>query len=203
MRRSLALGGTLLVLLLSACATQQPQIPGDTSWAEHQASVAQFDTWTAFGKLALRTPEMAESASMEWHQREGNTLLQLSGPLGVNATTIAKQGNTFSITQGEDRRELDLSDPQALQRQTGWDLPLAALPHWLKGVPAPALEVQLLELEPHKPGLLQTLRQDDWEIRYQEYGRFEQLTLPVRLQIQRGTTSVRVIIRAWATGAAQ
>jgi outer membrane lipoprotein LolB len=203
MRLSRPLGSTVLVLLLTACAAHQPPAPRDSNWSARQASLAQFDTWTASGKLALRTPELSESVSMEWRQQGDATRLLLSGPLGVNATTIEKEGDTLSISQGDDRRALDLSDPLALERATGWNLPLGALPYWLKGLPAPELAVQDLELASDNPALLQTLRQDDWEIRYEQYADFDQRTLPVRLHIQQGTTSVRVIVRAWETGEAQ
>jgi outer membrane biogenesis lipoprotein LolB len=57
-----------------------------------------------------------------------------------------------------------------------------------------------MELGPD-PGLLLTLRQDDWDIRYEAYARFGELTLPTRLHLQRDTTSVRLIIRQWQLAA--
>ena len=93
---------------------------------------------------------------------------------------------------------MDISTPDAIALNTGWDLPLLALTHWLKGLPSPDIKVQRLELDPQTE-LLRTLEQDDWEIRYEKYGQFKEFTLPTRLQIQRGATRVKVIISHWQT----
>lgn len=195
-RTNLPLAVLLLALLLSACAGQPPRPVNEFSWEEHRARLQALTHWDASGKLALRTSELSESASLEWRQRGPSSTLQLSGPLGVNATTVYSDGASLVIRQGEDTHTLDLSDPLEFERRTGWDLPLQALPHWLKGVPAPGLAVQDLEVG-QDPTLLQTLQQDDWEIRYEQYAPFDLYRLPTRLTIQRATTTVRVIIRSW------
>jgi outer membrane lipoprotein LolB len=195
-RTRLPLAATLLALLLSACAGQVARPVIESSWEEHRDRLQALTHWDAIGKLALRTSELAESASLEWRQQGPSTTLQLSGPLGVNATTVYSDGASLVIRQGEDTHTLDLSDPLEFERRTGWDLPLQALPHWLKGVPAPDLAVQYLEVG-QDPTLLQTLQQDDWEVRYQQYARFELFMLPTRLTIQRASTTLRVIIRDW------
>lgn len=192
---SLPLAAMLLALLLNACAAQ-PRSVIESSWEEHQARLEALTHWDATGKLALRTSELSESASLEWRQQGPSTTLQLSGPLGVNATTVYSDGANLVIRQGEDTHTLDLSDPLEFERRTGWDLPLQALPHWLKGVPAPKLAVQYLELG-QDPTLLQTLQQDDWEVRYEQYAPFDRYRLPTRMTIRRATTTVRVIIRSW------
>ena len=202
MNNSLPLAGALLALLLTACAGQQPRPVGDASWEEHSGRLLALTSWTAKGKLALRTPELSESATMNWRQQDGHTRLELSGPLGVNATTLDSDGQTLEVRQGDETRSLDLSDPLELERLTGWDLPLLALPHWLKGLPAPELAIQGMELGPD-PSLLQSLQQDGWEIRYDQYESFDRLALPTRLHIQRAATSVRLIIRSWQAGPQQ
>lgn len=190
------LAAALLVLLLGACAAQQPQPGGDATWDEHETRLRALTHWSASGKLALRTPDMSESANLQWQQRAGRTQLQLSGPLGVNPTTLTSDGVTLEIQQGEESRVLDLADPQELARRTGWELPLLALPHWLKGAPAPELDIQFMAFGA-VPSLLQTLQQDDWEISYEQYRTFRQLDLPTRLHIRRADTSVKVIISDW------
>jgi outer membrane lipoprotein LolB len=195
--RSLTL--SLLLALLAACTTPIQQIkPTSTNWKAHSAQLAGLERWTASGKLALRTAETAESASMVWQQEGSNTELQLSGPLGVGATSIHSDGRQLDIRRGNEHRTLDISSPDAIVLNTGWDLPLRALTHWLKGLPSPDSSVQELKLNP-QTGLLQTLRQDDWEISYEKYGQFQAFTLPTRLQIKRGTSGAKIIIAQWLT----
>jgi len=185
----------LLPLLLAACAAQPPRAP-DSNWEQHRSRLEALVIWSAQGKLALRTPDLSESASLDWRQHGVITRLQLSGPLGVAATTLYSNGQTLEIRQGDETRSWNLDDTTAVQRSTGWDLPLRAMPHWIRGLPAPGMPVQALETGPD-PALLQLLKQDDWEIHYEAYADFGDLTLPTRMRAERGDTSVRLIIRDW------
>jgi outer membrane lipoprotein LolB len=185
-----------LTVLLTACAGQQARLPTDASWTEHSARLQALDSWSAEGKLALRSAEQSESASLLWQQDGRNTRLQLSGPMGLNSTAIHSDGDRLEVRRGDDIRSFDISTPGAMVRNTGWDLPLQALPHWLKGLPAPDTRISGLELDPNRT-LLRTLHQGGWEIHYETYANFGDFTLPTRLQIQRADTSARVIIRNW------
>jgi len=116
--------------------------------------------------------------------------------MGVSATTITSDGQQMEVHPGKERRTFDISTPDAITLNTGWDLPLHALPYWLKGIPSPDSPAQLLELDTDR-NLLRQLQQDDWEVHYEQYEQFNNLTLPTRLRIQRDATSVRMIIRDW------
>lgn len=188
----------LLLLLVAGCAGLDQREPTSANWKEHSRHLAMLQYWTANGKLAVRTTDASESASMVWQQRDQDTHLQLSGPLGVGATTIDSDGRQLNLRQGDEHRSLDISTPDAILLNTGWDLPLLALTHWLKGLPSPDFKVQKLELDP-QTGLPQSLQQDDWEVRYEKYGQFQEFTLPTRLQIHHGATRVKVVISHWQT----
>lgn len=191
---------SLLLCLLSGCTLLQQDVeaPSSVNWKTHQARLALLQQWTASGKVAVRTAETADSASLVWQQRGEDTDLQLSGPLGVGATSIHSDGRQLDIHRGGEHRTLDISTPDAMTSSTGWDLPIQALSHWLKGLPSPESEVLGLSVDP-RTGLLQSLRQDGWEIQYNAYAQFEGFTLPTRLQIKRDTTVARVVIAQWRT----
>ncbi|MBT3411474.1 MAG: hypothetical protein HN430_12360, partial [Halieaceae bacterium] len=88
-----------------------------------------------------------------------------------------------------------LDDPQ-VQQTGGWDLPLRSLHHWLKGIPDPDLEVELLELDEANQ-LPELLQQQGWTVEFQQFARFGDYQLPTRLQATRGTTSARILLREW------
>ncbi len=181
------------LLLLAGCAAAPPGAPGP-GWEVHRGQVLALDHFRAEGKLALRSPEQSESASFLWQQQGERARIELSGPLGVNATTLESDGRELEILQGEARSRWDLSDPAALYRETGWYLPVAALPYWLRGVPAPQVAVEELALERDR---LSRLRQAGWEISVERYERFGNLDLPTRLQLRHAQRSVRLVIRRW------
>jgi outer membrane lipoprotein LolB len=187
-----------LLVLLTACAGTPPQEPSSDDWKAHSQQLTALQQWTASGKLALRSAQASDSASIVWQQDSENTHLQLSGPLGMGATTIDSNGERLDIRQGDDVQSLDISTPDAILMNTGLDLPLAALTYWIKGLPAPGTELQQFEVDPQTQ-LLQTLRQDDWEVQFQQYRQFEGYILPVRMLIQRGETRAKIVITQWQT----
>ncbi|MDG2046033.1 MAG: lipoprotein insertase outer membrane protein LolB [Halioglobus sp.] len=188
----------LFVLLLAGCSALDQRESGSASWQTHSERLRLLQQWTANGKIAVRMANAAESASLIWQQDRQNSSVQLSGPLGMGATTIHSDGQKLEIHQGDLYRMIDISTPDAILLNTGWDLPLQALSYWLKGVPAPNSKVQRLELDPQTE-LLKSLSQDNWDISYQRYQVFQGFTLPARLQIQRGATHAKIIISRWQT----
>jgi len=187
------------LMLLSACASGPGPSPATASWEEHRARLEAFIDWTAKGKVALRSSEASESGQLNWTQRGAHTRVHLSGPIGMGATVIESDGNTLDIKRGDEHRVVDISSRDAVARNTGWDLPLAALPYWLKGVPAPSPEEHTRALDPQL-GVLRQLHQDGWQVDYLDYDGTAGLQLPTRLHISRGDTRARVIIRQWLAG---
>lgn len=187
--------------LLAACSSVDTRAPDGGSWASHRARLAQFENWSAAGKLALHTSEISESASLDWRQRGEHTRLRLSGPLGAGATEIVSDGRVLDVRRGDERRSYELSPTGALpEGGAGWDLPLNSLHHWLKGEPAPNLSLESLELDPDS-GLVQRLRQEGWEVSYERYGQFEALWLPTHLRIRAEDTRATILIRDWRADA--
>ena len=167
-------------------------------WKERSAMLDQLEVWRADGKVALRKADQSESVTLSWTQRNNQTDLNLSGPLGMGATQISSDGKTLEINRAGTLNRYDVSSPEMIARETGWDLPLHALQHWLKGVPAPSGKIDTLEIE---KGLLKTLEQFGWTITYQDYGLFGPYTLPTKLQIERSNSRARLIVRHWQTKA--
>lgn len=188
----------LLVTLLAGCAGLAEREPSSAGWKVHREQLSALQQWTVHGKLAVRTNDTSESASIVWQQDDQHTQLQLSGPLGMGATTIDSNGQRLDIRQGDEHTALDISTPDAILLNTGWDLPLNALTHWLKGLPAPDTKIQRIEVNTQTE-LLQSLQQDHWEIDFQKYGQFQGYILPTRVQIQRGATRVKLVISRWQT----
>ena len=191
----LARGAALLsLLLLAACAGTGPvQTTGD--WQRQQALMASLSHFTASGKIALRTAEQAETGSLLWQQLGQATHIRLSGPMGLAATTVDSDGEVLEVRRGEDYSRWDL-DRAAAEGRATWDLPLAALAHWLKGVPAPDLPIETLDLDVNA-GLPRRFVQDGWEVSYQDFDEFQGFTLPTRIEASRDSTRSRIILRQW------
>lgn len=184
-----------LAILLAGCATSPPtSLP--SSWEDQKRHVLALERWTAQGKIALRNSNAAESATLRWRQDGTDSQLKLSGPLGVGTTLIDSDGQTMRVEQGSDVRLLDVSTPEAIFQNTGWHLPLRALPYWLRGIPSPDYPIDALDLDEAQSTLL-TLQQDGWLISYNAYADFSGATLPTRIVAERDSMRLKVIVRQW------
>lgn len=183
----------IVATLLAACAASPEKVPVSADWQTHQAEVSAWDSWDVRGKIALRTPAQAESASLEWQQRAGLSELRLSGPLGMAATRVSSNGERVTIIRGETVQEIDASSPASLEAATGWPLPVRQLPFWLRGIPAPGATSG----ESVSDGLLRQLSQDGWQVDYLDYGDFAGLRLPSRIRVEGHGLSAKLILRQW------
>lgn len=181
--------------MLAGCATGPERVIVNAPWEERSARLQLLENWRASGKLALRNGSESETASLVWNQQGRHSELQLSGPMGLSATRIVSDGLTLEVSRGDDLQVLDISSPEAILSSTGWDLPLQALPYWLRGLPAPSPVAGAMQFD---QSLLLSMEQDGWQVQFKDYRRFGEFSLPTRMTIERGATSAKLLIRDWS-----
>jgi outer membrane lipoprotein LolB len=194
----------ITALALAACSGIAPQ-PPSTAHDPNLPLVQQLhnlQAWTATGKASLRNSNASESVSLIWEQDTNQARIVLSGPLGAGATQIYSDGEILTVNRDGSLQTVDISSPEAIILNTGWNLPLQALPFWLKGLPYPELEIQKAQQD-SASGRLISLHQDDWALEFQQYSQINSLMLPTRLRLEKEDTRVLVVIRHWEIGRKQ
>ncbi len=146
--------------------------------------------------MAFRSPDRAESASISWLQDNEHTEVRLSGPLGFSATTISSDGEVIEVKQAGATRHYAMSDTARIYADTGIELPLKALPYWLKGLPNPHADIDRQEFLGDQ---LKQLIQLGWTISYEQYKPFKSYLLPTKVNMKRADTQVRLVMRHWMT----
>ncbi len=122
------------------------------------------------GSLVLRWVLLAQAYQMSGYGPFGRLIFRLR----VNA-----QGAKLVSERG---RFLGSNPGALLTRLTGLRLPVAGLRFWILGIPAPGL-VARQRISPW--GLLKTLKQNGWFIRYRRYDRTPWGRLPRLLTLTR------------------
>lgn len=185
----------LCTALLAACATEPTVISPDLPWDQRRARLDSLENWKIHGKLALRTSDMAESATMIWIQEGEVSFVDLTGPLGVAATRLRSDGEELEISQDDNTAVYDISSPEAVAASTGWDLPLKSLPSWVLGIPYSDAAAAELAIE---NDLVQNFTEDGWQIRYERYDQFGLYTLPTRMTVERDGTRALILMYDWS-----
>lgn len=180
--------------LFSGCATlkapetSSAQASADAAFQLRRSQLQAAQGFELTGRIAVKGSPL--SGNLRWQQQPQNFELRITGPFGAGALLLEGQGGSVRIRSKS--VDLTTTEPDALLlEQTGWPLPLAALRHWVLGVPAPGVAA---ELQVDAEGRTVALQQLGWTLHYSDYGAGAS-ALPGRLQAEREGQSATLIIQ--------
>lgn len=181
-----------LLLGLAGCAQPlQPTQYNELVWRGQREKLEQLDHWSLTGKLAIFTSQQKGSARLNWQQQGDDYKLVLTSLIGTTIMEIQRQQGVVTITDDKGVRRQD-SNPQALvYRLTGWAIPIAQLPTWIKGLPGDA-DYQL-----GGDGRVTELRKGDWQLHYKDYALTRLWLLPTGLELNGPETRIKLVIDEW------
>jgi outer membrane lipoprotein LolB len=187
--------GTLAAVLavLAGCATSPREPMVTTDWQSHRELVAAISDWSFSGKLAISTPQGAESARLRWSQQGEDLQLEASGPIGVKHIIFVRESSRLRVFEDGQWRSLTVEEA-TLEEQLGWPLPLDLLPWWLRGVPAPRPPATVTTVS---NGRLQQLDQAGWKLEYSGYQQVDDIVLPGKLLFRRGAVEGKILFKRW------
>lgn len=192
-----------LAVLLSACVSAIPprsEQAREQLWLTHASRMQQRNVWDLRGRLAVQADERGWQASVQWRRDREHHRIQLSGPIGGGAVLLEQDSDGASLTERGGQKHHNRDIEALMAAVTGWSLPLNGLAYWVRGIPAPDAE-SATELD--NEGTLATLRQQDWHIRYLEYGDFNGQRMPTKIFLRRedGGLEVRLVLNNWQAAA--
>jgi outer membrane lipoprotein LolB len=84
-----------------------------------------------------------------------------------------------------------------LREATGWDIPVASMVHWARGVADPSVAPEGVEYDTE--GRLRTLTQQGWRVDYLDWFPAEgaQPLMPRRMEARRQGATVKVAVDQW------
>ncbi len=194
--------------LLSGCASllgTQPTEPADqaqlAAWESHSKALESMTDWAFAGRAAVRSGVTGGSVQLEWTQVGTVSSLELSGPFDTGRLAMTGTESQMLLTDGKGNRRVT-DDPEALlKEQTGWHIPLATLPRWLRGLPSDslsALSTSDYRLDNH--GRLTNFTDEGWEVEYARYEDVGHLTLPHFVELTQKGMRIRIVVDSWDSG---
>lgn len=167
-------------------------------WEQRLERLEAWTQWRARGKVAYQLPENSGSASLHWTQDKDISTLRLSGPLGAGSTRIKNDGPLLRVRRDGIERLYPADAAPWLPGEKLLPVPIEAIQHWLKGVPAPSKTIDKLE---HGSGVAKTLWQQGWQIEFLKYRDVEGIQMPshMRLRTPDADLNLTLILRSWET----
>jgi len=185
-------------LILSGCATRPAVSPVDAeaSWLARQAILETLTDWRIQGRIAVRTASEGWSAHFDWKQRGEDYRIRVRGPFGQGGVELHGNGQGVWLKREDQPPVFALNPEELLERETGWQLPVAGLSSWLRGLPVPGGQPDIAW---DTQGRLLKIEQNCWQISYSRYLVQGDLQLPEKMRLQHDSLQVKFIIDGWQT----
>ncbi len=154
--------------LLAGCAPppRMPFVPHPhRTWAAHRRKLRAIRGFRLAAQGGVRSGGHGGSLLLHWIVTPAASQMTGYGPFGRLIFRLrARPGAARLVTERGRFRGADAK--VLLARATGWRLPVSGLRYWILGVPAPGSSART---RIDRAGLLASLRQAGWSIRYRRY----------------------------------
>lgn len=198
-------------VLLAACASvpPRPAAVGDPALRatfelaqQHREQALRADgEWSLGGRIAVSNAGRGGSGRLEWRQHGEVFEVSVSAPVTRQSWRLGG-GRGQAVLEGLEGGARHGPDAQRLLLEaTGWDVPLHALPAWVRGLRAEGLGPARVDYGAN--GLPLFIEQDGWRIEYawtQEPATTR--SLPERIDATRDQARVKLVVDEWS-GAAE
>ena len=175
----------------------EPDAQALAAEAERVRQVHSQLDWGFAGRVAVSNGRDGGNGRLDWQQGGGGFQARLSAP-------VTRQGWELSMDFASGQARLDGlaggprqgSDARALvQQATGWDLPVATLGDWVRGVLDGQAQVQARDAA----GRPLRAEQDGWQVQFGQWYEAEpgRPALPRRIDAVNGQARVRLLVDQW------
>ena len=184
-------------LALAACAPVRVR-ETPAALAEQGAREAQLaarTTWSLSAHIFVSDgADNNGSGDLEWRQAGERYDFTLRAPTGK--TWKLSGDDRHAVLEGVDAEPVQGRDAeQLLHERLGWEVPVADLSSWVRGLRRPEQQAALQFDEFNRPA---TLDQDGWKIEYRDWFADMNPPLPRKVFASRGAARVKMAIEHWS-----
>lgn len=201
----------LAALSMAGCATrgptaESPVLRDPEALAAAQAAQATRSAWlesrpdwSFAGRVAVNANGKGGSGRIDWQQTGTGYFVALSAPVTRQSWRLGGDLQTRAARldglEGGPREGADAD--RLLREATGWDIPVASMMHWARGVADPSVPANGVEYD--LEGRLRTLTQQGWRVDYLDWFPVEgdQPVMPRRMEARRQGAAVKVAVDQW------
>lgn len=193
-----------LAFYLSGCSflKTQEQPASDTSIEasvlhdHHMVLVNNIEQFALTGRLGVMTNPKGFSGRVAWQHTLENDNIDVFSPLGGKVANIIKTDEEVVLTNSKNEH-IAAPDTETLTEETlGFRLPLSGLSYWALGRPSDTGLVEYVTWDEN--GRINQLKQNDWDIQYQDYEANEGYFLPKKITLRTDELIIKLIVEQWS-----
>ena len=190
---------SVLLALCAAVAACAPVRTRETpaaaaAQAAREAELAQRAHWTLTARIAVSNGQDGGSGELAWRQDGARYTFTVHAP--VTGRTWKLSGDAQrAVLEGVDAQPDVGTDAERLLRERlGWDVPLAELDAWVRGMRAASGRADVQYDDKNLPAVIE---QSGWKVEYRDWFVGRDPALPRKLFASRGAARVRMAIEDW------
>lgn len=188
----------LLLLLLAGCATIMPptsQPPATSSINQkHLDTLVNIKAFALKGRLGAVTQKQGFSGRIDWQHQTITDNIDVFSPVGGKVANITKNPSGVTLTS-QNGHSVSAQDAESLTETTlGFRLPLTGLSNWAIGRPS-ASKIEAASWD--ETGRLTTLKQDGWDINYENYADINGISLPKKILLKSEKVNLKLLVERW------
>lgn len=187
------------LLLLNACATIYPPASTQsiTPIAIHQQHLAKLSQITGFelkGRLGVVTQKQGFSGGIDWQHAISDDNVDIYSPIGGKIANISKNASGVILTKQDGQKVYAQDTEDLIETTLGFKLPLTGLSDWAIGRPTAS---DIINRTWDENGRLLTLKQEGWDISYENYAENNGVFLPNKVILKSEKVNLKLLIEKW------
>jgi outer membrane lipoprotein LolB len=186
----------LTLLTLAACAPMRVRETPATLAAQQsrEAKLAPLAHWTLHAHIGVSNGRDGGSGDLTWEQNGEAFRFTVRAPVTGKTWTLSGDAGHAVLEGVDPQPDIDTDAQRLLHDRLGWDVPLADLRAWVRGLRASGSPASVQYDAQNLPAVIE---QDGWHVEYRDWFADRDPPLPSKVFASRADARVRMAIESW------
>lgn len=186
----------LVLLALTACAPVRVRETSAALAAQQvrEAKLAPLTHWSLSAHIGVSHGGDGGSGDLTWGQDGDTFRFTVRAPVTGKTWTLSGDAGHAVLEGVDPQPDTDTNAQRLLHDRLGWDVPLADLRAWVRGLRASGSPASVQYDDANLPAVIE---QDGWRVEYRDWFADRDPPLPRKVFASRGDARVRMAIETW------
>ena len=182
--------------VLSACAPVRVRETPAALAAQQarEAKLAPLAHWTLTAHIGVSNGRDGGSGDLAWEQNGDAYRFTVRAPVTGKTWTLSGDASQAVLEGVDPQPDTDTDAQRLLRDRLGWDVPLADLRVWVRGLRASGSQASVQYDAQNLPAVIE---QDGWKVEYRDWFTDRDPPLPRKVFVSRADARVRMVVESW------